>query len=72
MTFDKFDKKVSEWIGSVMGLNQHHFVDAPWWDLWDSTNEGEDCTKEAALGCLAQEDIIFAALLTYMGIKHDH
>lgn len=63
MTFEQFDKHCDKVISAKLGLGKDDFADACWYDLYEDTNEGEDCTDEDIFETLADADDIAAQML---------
>ncbi|AGS80923.1 hypothetical protein [Caulobacter phage Cr30] len=62
MTFEDFMKRVDNVIIKETGLSYLDFCDAQWTDLWEETDDGEDCSDESICETLADADDIYARM----------
>jgi len=63
MTFEEFDKHCDEVISAKLHLGKDDFCDALWYDLYEETNKGENCTDQMIFDTLAEADDIAAQML---------
>lgn len=63
MTYEQFKKRIDIPINRISGFDHSDMCDAPWRDLYDSTNQGEDVTDHQIVDLLAQYDDLFALML---------
>lgn len=63
MNYAEFKQRINKPIQRISGFDHDDMVDAPWRDLYDATNEGEDVTDQQILELLAQHDDLFALML---------
>lgn len=63
MTFDKFMLNVEQAILDKVGMSHDDFADASWYDLYEDTDQGKECTNEMVYETLADADGIFQQML---------
>lgn len=66
ITYEEFKARVDKAIGQyVPGLGHEDFVDAEWYDLYDST--GGEPREDQIIDLLSEADMIFAEMVEAVG-----